>query len=612
MPDKLSIDYINSTDYQTLEDKLKELKEIFDDLSQKSIASRDLRYSEVDIEAERKAQTLQPDELYIPQHIIDTNIRREQSPYVQYITQSPRAIICDDSVDSTVDLSILEKDLTKKLRYDGWQLSQFANIDGFQANGYSIMEVIQDLNNPGEVGHEMVQLGDFAFLSDTRDLQLVEMTGRTYYYTKTRLIALCGDGTKESDWSREQVDKVISKDPSTNDYTVRSNDGRDKSLYMVQKNMFRVNGIVQVAWSCPEVCDNWLRKPRPLFIGMRKPYQASLVEKAQAMMTGQPVKTSEEQYETEYPYILFPYLISENDTISELKGRVFLDQDLQEAVSSLMSSTVTQARRSAGLYFSKDVSDPNDDLLLQKNIFFKSGCLINSKVTQFQLTPPDPAMFSAINMLVTANQNETSQVNFAVNNRKDSRKTAEEIKTASQQATVLSTVQVVLFSIALTQLYRKMTNIIVSRVNAGLIKVSLILAPLYQRKFTVKPSGDTDVVEKQQLIQQMMTAWPVVQNTPCAQSFLSTLLEKMFPDYAARWIQMFEQANQQQASQQNQLLQQGMMVAKQMADGIISLSKKREMFSETGKVYALPALEQAAERLEQIQKQLTNGTPQSK
>jgi hypothetical protein len=136
----------------------------------------------------------------------------------------------------------------------------------------------------------------------------------------------------------------------------------------------------------------------------------------------------QDDYETEYPYILYPYLISENDTISQLKGRIFLDQDLQEAVTSLLSSTVTKARRSAGLYFSKDVSDPNDDLLMQKNIFFRSGCLINSKVTEFELKAPDPAMFSAIQMLVTANQNETSQVNFAVNNRKDSRKTAKEIE----------------------------------------------------------------------------------------------------------------------------------------------------------------------------------------
>src|SRR5271154_7122131 len=98
MPDKLSTAYINSTDYQTLTDKLKDLKNVLDDLGNKSNASRKLRYAEVDIEAEREEGRLQPDELYIARRIIDTNIRREQPSYVQYITQSPRAIVAKDKV----------------------------------------------------------------------------------------------------------------------------------------------------------------------------------------------------------------------------------------------------------------------------------------------------------------------------------------------------------------------------------------------------------------------------------------------------------------------------------------------------------------------------------
>ncbi len=314
---------------------------------------------------------------------------------------------------------------------------------------------------------------------------------------------------------------------------------------------------------------------------------------------------SDELYETAYPYFLYPYLISENDTIACLKGRVFLDQDCQNACSSLMSSTLTQARRAAGLYFSKDTSDPNDDFLMQKNIHFKSGAIINGKLKEMRLDAPDPSMFSAINLLMSANQQETSQVNFAETNRQnDSRKTATAIKASLSQQQQLSGVQVTLLSVALKSQYTYEIEIIKSRVLAGLIKVSPLLLSLYKRDFTIKPSGDTDVIEKQQIIQSMTSAWPVMQNTPAAQAFLSDLLEKMFPDQAAKYIGTFQQAEQQKNSQQAQAVQQAMGVAQQVGAGIINLAKHPEMFSETGRVHAYPVVEQAAQQFEQLEQQM--------
>lgn len=608
MPDS-SLDYINSIDYKTLEPKFKELDDVLDDLSVKSKVSRRLRYAEIDVEAEREAGRLQPDELYIPQHIIDTNIRREQSSYVQFETQSPRAVIVEDQLDASIDLSLLEKDLTKKLRYDGWQLPKFANIDGLQANGYGVMEVVLDMNNPGELSHEYVQFGDFAFTMDTKDIQSVEMTSRCYYYTRTRLVELCGNiaAPTDDDFDKFQVDKVLDAPPDVTSTVDQTDYVKDRSLYKIKKIMFRVAGIVHVAWVCPLICDNWLRKPRPLYIGRRKIKQMSPFEQAvfkvKSTVNPNTLPPSTNQYETEYPYVLFPYLISENDTVSHLKGRVFLDQDCQEAVTSLMSSLVTKTRRSAGLYFSKDVSDPNDDLLLQKNVFFRSGCLINSKVTEFELSAPDPAMFGAVQALVTANQSETSQVNFAVNNRKDSRKTAEEIKTATQQATLLSTVQVVLYSLASRTLASKMVGIIKSRVQAGLIKVSPNLLPLYSRAFYVKPAGDVDVMERAQTISTMMNAWPVYQNTPAAQAFLADMTSLLFPQNAPKYLMAFQQAAMQAQSQQAQQQQQMMGIAMQVGKGIVELSKHPEWFSETGRIHAFPVVEQASQQIEQMQKQ---------
>jgi hypothetical protein len=230
---------------------------------------------------------------------------------------------------------------------------------------------------------------------------------------------------------------------------------------------------------------------------------------------------------------------------------------------------------------------------------------VNSAIKFFKLDGPDPSCLNGLNTIVSLNQNETSQVNFAVNNRKDSRKTAEEVKTAQQQSMILSTVQVVLFSIAETELGTKMSRIIQTRVLAGLVKVSKEALPFYGLEFKVKPSGDTDVVEKQQLIAMMLQLWPVIANTPLAQAFLTDLIEMMFPLNAQKYIAIMQQAQAMQQSQQAQQQQQVMGMMMQMGKGIIDLSKKPEMFSETGKVHAFPVIEAAATNLEQLQKQLT-------
>lgn len=516
--------------------------------------SRKLRYSEIDIEAERAAGRLAPDELFVPQHIINTNISREQSAYVQYITQSPRACILLDDVTPSNDTSALERDFSNRVRYDGWQQPLYRTIDAFQQDGYSVAELILDQTKLGELAVEAVPMSDLGFVTDTKDIQSCEQIVRKYWFTKT---ALLGFTTREEEggrgWSKVEVDNVIGNNSANdaNATTDTTTDGKDKSLFAVEKVMFRVKGVVQVGWSCERTCDEWLRAPRPLYIGRQK--QNTLMQRIAAKLLGKSLRPYSNDVEKLYPYYLFQYTISENPTITDLKGRVYLDQDTQEAASSLMSSYVTAHRRAAGLYFSKDSSDPNDDVLMQKNVYFRTGALINSKVTQFQLDPPDSSMLGAIQGLVTANQAESSQVNFAVNNRKDSRKTATEINAANQQASQLTTIQVTLFATALRQLYQTMFDIIQSRVKAQLIEVTPELLQMYAQQYIVKPSGDTDVIERQQKIQMMMQSWPVIQNTPAAVPFLCKLLSILFPDDAAQYIQII-QASQQQGQQMQQLM----------------------------------------------------------
>jgi len=533
--------YVNTLEYKLKADKLQNLVSVMNELQGQNIISRRLRYTEIDIEREKASGGLNPDEVYVPQHIIDSNIRREQSSYVQFVAQSPRAVVMVDKESPHLDCTIIERDVSNRLRFDGWQTSMFANIDGFQQNGYGAMEVVLDETKEGNVAHEFVQFGDLGFVGDTRDIQQCEMVARNYYFSKTRLMSMAGDESWGFDSA--QIKLVIDQAPNADSATIGSSiNSKDKSLYRIQKVMFRYQGIVYVAWACYNICNDWLRAPRPLYIGRR---ELVMFGNQVQMMPDGDTPQSKEAYETEYPYYIFPYLITENNTISQLKGRAYLDQDTQIAVTSLISSACTAYRRASGLYFSKDSDDPNADVLQQKNIFFKTGCMINQKVKQFQLSPPSADIFTAVQALVTANQSETSKVNFAAQNRKDSRKTATEIDAAQQESSVLSTVQVVLFSNSLRDMYSKMFDIVRSRVLAKLIQVAELFYQLYQREYMIKPSGDIDVIERQRRLKMMMDAWPVMQQTPAASIFLSDLLTLALPEYAPKYIQIFMKASQQ-------------------------------------------------------------------
>jgi hypothetical protein len=593
-----STEYINTSDYSKLENKLKNIVSVMDTLQSRSTVARKMRYTEVDIEVERAAGRIAPDEVFVPQHIVDTNIRREQASYIQYITQSNRACILQDVNEPSSDTTLLERDLTNRIRYNDWQIPMFACVDGFQQNGYGVIEQLFDTTKPGNISYDFVQLGDFGMPLDTKDVQEAEIIARNYYFSKTALLAMAAPGS-EWEFDMVQVKRVTDVEPSATD-DISTSSG-DRSLYKIQKVMFRIDGIVQVAWSCEGRCDDWIRQPRPLFIGRKQqaPQQAVNIP----LLGGRSIPLPPQyvdKYETDYPYFIFPYLISENNTVDKLKGRVYLDQDTQTAATSLLSSFCTAHRRASGLYFSKDTSDPNDDTAMQKNVFLKTGALINAKISQFQLSPPSSDMVSAVQMLVTSNQAETSKVNFAAQNRKDSRKTATEISASTQEAASLSTVQVVLYSTSLKKLYTSSFMVIKSRVAAGLILVTPDLQALYSKEYSVRPAGDTDVIERQQLVNAMMAAWPVIQQTPIAQAFLMDLLAKMFPDQAPKYIKIIQDSIAQQQSAQAQQQQMMMQQAHQIGQQLIQLADRPEMFSTTGKNFALPAIQQVAQQLSQF------------
>ena len=514
------------TKYEDASTNVRQLLDVIGTLEGTAVENRNSRKLDINVEAERADGHLDEDEFLVPAHIIDTNIRREQSKYVAYVTGSRRSAIFTSITEPTTATGELERDFTDKTRYPGWQVPLFKIIDGMQLHGYSIAEVQFDEDKSGHFAVEAVNYEDFGFPADTRDIQACEMLVHRHYFTALQL----RDMVDNDDFNEDIVDILLNENP----------DGEGvnyvdvESLYEIEKVMFKHEGKVFVAWSCCKKSDDWLRDPRPLYLGRRD---------------GETL-----QDEVDYPYVIFPYTILEDSAIQNATGRAFADRTVQETITSLMSSFVTAHRRAANFYFAKDNEDPNNTNV-QTSVRFQPGALIDANIRQFQLTPPDTSMVSAIQSLMSQNAQEQSQINYAAMNRKDSRKTATEVQAASSEAQQLSSTQVSLFSIALKDVYEWCWRIYQSRVIAGALRPAASIDLFLNHKFNIKPAGDVDVIERQEKSQKMMMAWQVVAQTPLAPVFLQNMMRLMFPDEGESYAKML-----QIGDQKDQLLQQLMQV----------------------------------------------------
>lgn len=507
------MDFIN---YKEAREKISKLLGQWSEEDTRTKENRKFRYVELDEEEERTKGNLQPDEKYIPLKLADTNIRREQASYVAYLTQARRQAIFNCVEIPDLPTEELEKDFTTKCRYDGWQIPFFKSVDCTPMHGWSCFEVIYDQTKPGRFAVEYIQHEDLVFPLDCEDLQGQEFIIRRYTLTALQLREFKTSGR----FSSSQVSKILK------DFEKEDN---SKNNYCIEKVFFKRDGVVFVAWSASkEDCTDWLAAPRQLNLGIYKNINIDPNTGEQSVVD-EPI--------TEYPIFKFDYLISENDEIFKSKGRIDLDRSLQEASSSLMSSFVTAHRRAANVYANMDNPmggvgrDP-----LQTDIKLSPGVVMDSAIKFWQLTPPTPAMLQAIQALAIQNQSETSQPNFAVQNRKDSEKTATEIKAATMTSTMLTAVQVALLSAVMKGIYTLCWKIYRSQVLAGIVKTPTKME-YFKYTYILKPAGDQDVIERQEKLQKFMQFWPVFAQTPFAQGkvgelFFRKFISLAFPDEA--------------------------------------------------------------------------------
>ena len=534
-------EYERLFDFNTARLYLKDLIDQWGTERTQTSVRRKIRKIEVDIDEERRLGKIGQDETFIPVRVIDTNIKREQPPFVNYLKQSRRLAVFKDPLDPSFVTAKLEEAFTDGICYENWEKDFFKTLDGSQSHGWDSLEVVYDETKPFRLCYEHIGHERLIFPLDALNLQDCTRVMREYDVTLNKLKSFI----KHHNFNPEQVNKILD---------ARKN-RKDSSTVKIYKEYFKYDEVVYVAWcSFEDGVDDWLRAPVKLFLGIRHQEPRTIMNTQMDPMTGMSVQvpvTTMEWANSDiklYPIFLLPYSETEEDKIFDYKGRVFYDEYKQEAQTSVTTGYVNGVNRAANVYAAIDGDDPGGNMQVLQDL--QGNQILSRPLNFFHTDYPDPSVISGLQYLEAQNAQETNQVAWAVNNRKDSRKTAREISAAQEQSAQLDSVQLTLFSTFVRQVVTFSWYVVQSLALQGQIIVvatldpatgSIVNDPVFiNRKYIVKAGGDVDVVERGEKLAQMLNMWPIIAGTPIAPVYLINILKIAFPDDAAMYEKMLQ------------------------------------------------------------------------
>jgi hypothetical protein len=129
-------------------------------------------------------------------------------------------------------------------------------------------------------------------------------------------------------------------------------------------------------------------------------------------------------------------------------------------------------------------------------------------------------------------------------NRQDTAKTATELNAASTQAAMLGSVKVSLLADAIVRAYSMGWAVARSQALAGQIEIMAEFPPeILKHDYTLTPSGDVEVIKRQEKLMRMKEFFSVLANTPAAVPFLKYLIKQAFPEEAGELIAALDVGN---------------------------------------------------------------------
>lgn len=521
---------------------------------------RKQRKLEIDVEALRQKNDLDEDETFVPQRVIDTNITREQPPYINYIKNSRRIAIMRCLSDPEQNSDNIEQDFTRVSTYESWELPIYRCLDGSQAHGTDACEVVYDARKPGSFAIEQIGHDKLFYPQSAIDIQECPRIIRAYDVTILQLQAWIS----KYGFSEEQLELIRASRRATRK---EAETIRIYRLFFKQFKQDTKSFCVYVSWFClTDGCADWLKAPQPHYVG---------IDEQKPDMMGQ---TSWQPKEVDlYPIFILPYKLSEEQPIIMAKGRGFLDEYKQEAQTALWSAYINGMNRACNLYACPDQEDGTGASLKEmENLKIPAGRFMNRPIRWFSPPYPDAQVLRTLQFWDTSNAQETNQVNFAAMNREDSRKTAKEISAAENQQTMLNSVQLTLFSTFIRQLYSFAWLITQSQALQNKIQFLLIqqqqpqINPVTQQPiidpqtqqpmmqtfwtndvatigkiYEIRAAGDVDVIQRQEIEQKMQQDFQLISTTPLATTFMLDYIKLRYPDKGERYAQVIQQQGDQ-------------------------------------------------------------------
>ena len=612
--------------------RIKQLISDWSPIRSKAVLNRRKRYLDLDVEEMRRKGVINEDETFTPDRIIDTNILRETPDYISFLKQSHRLAIFKCIDDPRINTTRLEDEFTEGMTYKGWYRPFKRLIDGAALHGWASIEVMFDIDKPLHVGFEYVANDRLFFNIGINDIQNSEYVVREYDVSVMQLESF----VLNFGFDNAQVESI----------TQKSNAGRRKrdEIVKIYKVLFKFTNCVYVAWYSQDAQQNdWLKAPEKLRMGVSAPQQTPPPNSATSSMTpnalpmpdpsmppeltamqppvspmmagGMPQPAQEVDMDM-YPMFVYLYKDDEQECIVEHKGRAFLDEATQEATTAITTAFVNSTVRSSDIYASPDKeNDETSGEIAQLNVTLTHGGIYNQPLRFFHMPPPDPSMLSSLNFLSSRNAQQSGKVDMAVINRKDSRKTAQELKQAEGETDKISSTNISDFSEYLRDVYGFSWVIVQSQAINNEVPFMLIEQPntvnlngqqieiggtslvndvaTLQHPYDIRPSGDVDVIQRAETLVNMQNDWPVVQNTPLAPKFMLDFVSLRYP---------------QQASTYRKILEEG-DPAKQL---IMSLTTLLQGFAQPEEIAALSpeAKQQLVMIQQQVQAYLGNGEQQ--
>ena len=533
-------------------------------IRERAILNRKKRYLDLNVEEMRQKGVINEDETFTPDRIIDTNILRETPDYISFLKQSHRLAIFKCIDDPRINTTRLEDEFTEGMTYKGWYRPFKRLVDGASLHGWAAVEVMFDMDKPLHVGFEYVANDRLFWNLGVNDIQNSEYVVREYDVSIMQLESF----VKNFGFDEKQVSSI----------TQKTNAGRRKrdEIVKIYKIMFKYQDCVYVSWYSQDAQQSdWLKAPEKLKMGVYMPEQqmpqmmptdGMQDPNMMAALSAQMPPQRQQAEMDMYPYFVYIYKDDEQECVIEHKGRAFLDEPTQEATTAITTAFVNGTVRASDIYASPDKeNDETSGEISQLNVQLVHGGIYNQPLRFFHMPPPDPSMLSSLNFLSSRNAQQSGKVDMAVINRKDSRKTAQELKQAEGETEKISSTNISDFSEYLRDVFGFTWVIVRSQAEANEIFFMLIEKPntvmfngqevetggtsmvndieTLSHPYDVRPSGDVDVIQRAETLANMQNDWPVVQNTPLAPKFMLDFVSLRYPQQASTYRKILEEGD---------------------------------------------------------------------